>query len=548
MKLPARAAAALERETRERAKPGPKPGAKAKRREAPTGAASTVSFRAFLESPDYCGLELSPAIAAIADASEGRRPDVDDALALELFGCPVEQLPAVARRTVAVRAGRRGGKTSRLLAPKALHAAWTVPLPTVRTGEEAAAVIVAPDLDAARQTLSFCEGYVEQSRVLRAALVSSPTKNALALRRPDGRVVQVRVRAASRGGRAGRGFTLVFAALEEACFFYDDSGVVNDREVRRALLPALVPGAQNWCVSTPWVRDVGLLEEMVTKNWGRHEHALVACATTRRLNPEWDPTGEMERSMRDEDPENAAREIDAVPMSGASNAYFDARAIDASVSDVVTPAKAKGPAAMGVDAAFVKDASAGVVVQREGARLVTADVVELRPERGAPLKPSAVAATWAEQARRYGLDRVMGDGHSREAMREHLERAAVKLVSAPEGASGKESVYRRVKTLLHEGRVVLPRSQARLVRQLKDVMVRATPGGGVQILSPRRAGGHGDIVSAWVLAVWQADRLTAAPEAVRETDEERTERLIEARHARTAGEWWEREPTSAGYV
>jgi len=132
-------------------------------------------------------------------------------------------------------------------------------------------------------------------------------------------------------------------------------------------------------------------------------------------------------------------------------------------------------------------------------------------------------------------------------MREHLEKSRVQLASAPEGASGKEAVYRRVKTLLHEGRVVLPRACARLVRQLKDVMMRPTSGGGVQILSPRKAGGHGDIVSAWVLAVWQADRLTAAPAVARETDEERTERVLEERATRQGSEWWEQEPTAPGY-
>lgn len=545
--MPPRAAAVLEKAARKG--PGrPSAAQKLAERAGATGELSRISFRAFLESPHYCGLELSPAIAAIADASEGIRPSIEDDLAVEIFGCVPSALPEVARQTVAVRAGRRGGKTSRLLAPKALHAAWTVPLPLVRTGEEAAAMIVAPDLDAARQTLSFAEGYAESSPVLRAALVRSPTKNAIALRRPDGHVVQVRVRAASRGGKGGRGWTLVFAGLEEAAFFYDeDTGVVNDREIRRAMMPALVPGAQAWVVSTPWLVDVGLLEELVSRNYGTHAHALVALATTRRLNPAWDSEGELERTMREEDPENAAREIDAVPMAGGSNAFFDPLAVDAAMTGGDLPRARGGVAAMGVDAAFVRDASAGVVAQREGGKIVVADITEMRPERGKPLKPSAVAAGWAAQAARYGLRSVMGDGHGREAMREHLAASSVAMLSAPEGAGGKEQVYRRVRALVHEGRVVLPR-MPRLARQLKDVMARQTSGGGCTIMSPRRSGGHGDIVSALVLAVWQVDRMAADAPALVESEDDRMEAALEARHGSGRAEWWERDPTMGGYV
>jgi hypothetical protein len=90
----------------------------------------------------WVGLEPSEAIEAIADASEGR--PVYSALCPKLFGCSNDNLPRCARRVVCVRAGGRGGKTSRLLAPKALHAALTVPLPTLAVGEHAVSLLVAP--------------------------------------------------------------------------------------------------------------------------------------------------------------------------------------------------------------------------------------------------------------------------------------------------------------------------------------------------------------------------------------------------------------------
>jgi hypothetical protein len=46
----------------------------------------------------------------------------------------------------------------------------------------------------------------------------------------------------------------------------------------------------------------------------------------------------------------------------------------------------------------------------------------------------------------------------------------------------------------------------RLVAQLGDVMGKPTPGGGLQIALPRRGGVQGDIVAAFVNAVWAASR------------------------------------------
>jgi hypothetical protein len=76
------------------------------------------------------------------------------------------------------------------------------------------------------------------------------------------------------------------------------------------------------------------------------------------------------------------------------------------------------------------------------------------------------------------------------------------LVDAPTGAEGKAQSYQRMRALLHEGRVRLP-DHPRLLRQLREVISRPTSGGGISLTSPRwRKGGHGDLVSALVLALY----------------------------------------------
>lgn len=479
-----------------------------------------LTFRAFLESPRFCGLTLSPAIAAIADASEGRRPTIDDETAQQLFGCSLDDLPTEPRRTVAVRAGGRGGKTSRLLAPKAVHAAWTVPLPDVRRGEVARALLIAPDKDLAAQTLSYARGYIAGSGVLRAALVDAPrsedddeigTKERIALKRPDGRVVEIVIKAATRGGKAARARTLVFAGLDEAAFFYADDGyTVTDREIYRAAIQRVVPGGQVWIVSTPWIAETGILEEQVQKNLGSHETALVAVAGTRLLNPSWDPTGEIEADMRAEDPENAAREIDAVPLAAGTTTFFDPTAI-ARAFELEPPTGVVAAVGAGGDLGFVNDSSAAaaMVRYRDGVYAPKV-VVEIRPEPGEPLKPSVVCRAIARAIVPAGAESIVADGHYRESAREHLSENGVIFLDAPAGAPGKHETYLALRNAMGEGKLCLGGSEwadestrRRLRLQLRAVLKKPREGGGVQIVSPRKKGsGHGDIVSALVLGHW----------------------------------------------
>jgi hypothetical protein len=97
-------------------------------------------------------------------------------------------------------------------------------------------------------------------------------------------------------------------------------------------------------------------------------------------------------------------------------------------------------------------------------------------------------------------------------------------MSAPEGAIGKADTYAMARSLIAQGRVRLPKHQ-RLLQQLKDVTVRPTSGGALSIQSPRWAGGgHGDLVSALVLALWQAHRNYVAPEPQRDDGMDEYER------------------------
>jgi hypothetical protein len=469
-----------------------------------------LTFRRFAESPKYCALEPSPLIAAIMDASDGIAPTtIGDDVCQRHFGCSLEDLPRSARRTVAVEAGGRGGKTSRLIAPKCLHAAWTGQAPTSCRGEVLSSLLIAPDMKLGRQPFSFVCGYIDGSPILSRAVVER-TKESIDLHRPDGKRVRIEVLAASRGGRATRGRTLLFAGMDEACFFFDEAtGVVNDVDIYRAVLQRVVPGGQVWIVSTPWLADVGLLETTIGKNLGTHGYALAVRAGTRALNPSWDPTGEIEQDLREQDPDAASREIDGEPMAGGAGVFFDAAAIRNCTDDAlrVPMAVPRGtPVHFGGDLGFASDSSALVGAADDDGTIALVTIAELKPAKGAPLKPKVVIDTFAETMRDYASQAFMGDAHYRESAREHLTPHNIRFVDAPPGNAGKAEVYLLARKLIHEGRVRLP-NHPRLLSQLRSVVSKPTPGGGLTISIPRRRGqGHGDLVSAAVLAIWQAHR------------------------------------------
>lgn len=424
-------------------------------------------------------------------------------IARELFG-PVNTVPELARGVFAACCGARGGKSSVLIATRVTHLALTLPITRLAPGEKAEALIVAPDLSLAQQTLRFCTGIV-------GAASQGTTADSLALLRPDGRTVSIRVRAASARGRAGRGRSLVAAGLDEAAFFRDASYRVNDKDIYEAAAPRIMPGGQIIIGSTPWA-ELGLLWDFIDRNWGDPKDALVCRATTLQLrdHPETRAVVARER-MRD--PVNALREFDAQFVSANADQFFDAASVRQSVVDTADiPERPMGIIGIGADFGFSSDSSACAAVVRDDDVYYLVELIELVPGKRA-LIPSDTVRRFAKVATHWGAVEVMADGHYQESIREHLDAQSLDLTTAPTGAAGKAETYQFARQVIHSGKLRLGRGPLtdRLVHQLVEVRSRATSGGAVSITSPRwQTGGHGDLVSALVLAIWQAH----------ETDEE----------------------------
>lgn len=452
------------------------------------------------------GVTLTPAQRVLAlVAFDGLEPGqligADREIGRQLFG-DVDVIPAGARHVLVAVCGARAGKSYVFGALRLLHLALTVPLTTLAPGEMAVGLIVAPDIRLAKQVLRYVVGAVELSQAIKHCIVSQ-TADGVVLRRQDGRTVSIECLPATRGGSAVRGRSLVGVVLDECAFFRDDSYQVNDAEVFRAVAPRVLRGGQVVIDSTPWA-EAGLLFDFHRRNHGHPVDAISAHAPTLLLRNDEHTRGYVEREHA-RDSMNARREFGAEFMPLTTETFFSPRAIDDAVDNaIILPAPRIYGAVQGWggDFAFRSDSSALVGVQRTLEHYITGQIVEVRPD-GGPLKPSAVVQFFAGEMKPSGSDTMMADSHYRQSIVEHLEQHELYLAPAPEGQMGKAETYQRARTLLHEGACKIPNHE-RFISQLKAVMWRPQPGGGVSIVSPRsKTGGHGDIVSAWVLAMWQ---------------------------------------------
>lgn len=501
----------------------------------------------------WLGVTLTPGQRVLAAvAYDGHEPSAATtpqakALATKIFG-PVATISPRARAVLNATCGARAGKSYVLLALRLLWGALVRDLSPLAPGEAATSVVVAPTLKLARQTLGYIKGALSHPELSPMVLATSAEE--IVIRRPDGAHVAFRALAAGRAGAALRGRWYTDAALDEAAFFRDaETGVVNDADLFRAVSPRVLPGGQVIIASTPWA-EAGLLYDLHRENYGHPVTALAAHAPTLVL---YDTalTREIVERERQRDPDNAAREYDAEFIGGGSLQFFESGAIDAACRAAVEMPRKALPGeyvAVGADFGFRSDSSAIVVVHRsaDGQKFALADLEELRPEDGKPLKPSVVVRKFAGLVKQHGASYVMADQHYRETIAEHLGEEELGFLDAPAGSLASDP-FVRARVLFREGKVQLPDHQ-RLRAQLKSVIGKALPGGGLRIVQPRLAkGGHGDLVSALVLALHQAggvevpekEHAPGSPEWSLQQMNDMLRRDSERHDRKQSAEWWE---------
>jgi hypothetical protein len=471
-----------------------------------------------LEFHDFCekvlSLHLTTGQRVVAKVGFGNYdpidlPEDERNLALEMFG-GLERVPKESRKYILLRFGRGSGKTT-LCSAFSVYEAVTHDIGKCGPGDVPYVIVVAPDKETAKLSIRMSREMIRSQPALERLLVND-TDQMIQLRRPDGRMVRIESFAATRGGSSMRGRTIIAFLMDEAEFFTSSGDgkdyAVNDKDIFRALKPRLLPDGKGMLISTPWPVET-LMSEMFDENWCKCKTAVAIKASTVLVRGDDPDIRAMVDDEMTKDPENARRELFCELDGFTGGEFFDANALNTSLEEYQRypePFNVKFPVAVGCDLGFTRDSSAIVVCQYDGHkyRVVFAD--ELRPKPGKPLKPGEVIKHFSEVAKRYGAYGVVADSYYRESLKEHLAAHNLVVIDAPEGTKGKAQVFQRTRAALHEGLCSIPDVPIgrRLSQQAKMVVSKAAPGGTTTIKVPRKIGmGHGDIASAWVLAVWK---------------------------------------------
>jgi hypothetical protein len=290
---------------------------------------------------DLLTLVTSPDLAAHTSASPAQRllmlaadgKPANDVLPPDrmMFHIGTERLPSGRPRLVVLRTGVRAGK-SLIAAMALLHSALTCQFrrePNAEAGELPGpdgmigimkdefvrALIVAPKLKMSRAPLLWIKGRMKNSPVLKKYIVKE-REESIVIRRPDGAEVTIEIVAADSGGGNLRSTWLAGILFDEAAFHDGDDGVVNLSENYRAAAPRLLHGAQAWIVSSPWSDD-DQFHKIFSMYYGKPGRQLAFHSDTRSMNPSLEQ--EVIDEERARDPDNAAREYDAIPLSSSSN-------------------------------------------------------------------------------------------------------------------------------------------------------------------------------------------------------------------------------------
>jgi len=370
---------------------------------------------------DLAASPLQRAICRLADGRAlgdlGERADVCAAL-----GCGPGAMPTKRPREIAILSGIRVGK-SLLAAALALHWAVTCDLTGLAPGEVPRVSIVSTTKDNADVVFGHVVGHIGASAWLSSLIIGKPTNDAVLIRHPSGRAVEIKVVAGSRAGS-----TLV-SRWSAGCIFDEfprmiggDEGVVNWDDSRAAVLLRLRPGAQLVHIGSPWA-PFGPAYEMVATHHGKPSERLVLIiAPAYDMNPAyWTPERCAEAKAADADV--YLTDVEA-KFASPEESLFPGVEIDrvtrAEPPELPPVRGAEYAAAM--DPATRGNAWTLVIATREGRRRRVVLARQWIGSRIDPLSSGMVLAEIGALCKRYGIDVVQTDQYYVDALAE-LARA-----------------------------------------------------------------------------------------------------------------------------
>ena len=412
----------------------------------------------------------------------GQTAGLSDADAEFVRGCMGRsKLPTLATSLALLIVGRRGGKTRFAAVVAVFLACFKDHAQHLAPGEHGVGMVIAPDRRQARVIFSYISALIDNSPMLRG-MVESRTKESITL--TNG----VRIECHTASFRSVRGYTVLFALIDEAAFLPNDDSAEPDVELVRALQPAMATtNGVLMLLSTPYGKR-GELWRGYSDHFGRDDDPVfVWQADTRLMNPTVLQTV-IDRAYAD-DPASASAEYGA-QFRADLESLFSRDAVNA----VVVKGRRELPPMSGSAYTAFVDPSGGssdsftlAIAHRQADGVFVLDLVrEVRP----PFSPDDVTMEFSRLLKRYGISKVTGDRYGGEWPVERFHAHGIKYEPCELTRS---ELYLELLSPLNSGRVELL-DHDRLVAQFVGLDRRVGRTGKDSI--DHRPGSHDDVANA----------------------------------------------------
>lgn len=391
--------------------------------------------------------------------------------------------PSASVREAWLVVGRRGGKSLTAAIVAVFLATFRDYSKVLMPGERGTVMLIAADRRQARVLMRYISGFIDNIPMLRAMVVHR-TRESIEL---SNRII---LEVHSCNFRSVRGYSIVAAVCDEISFWHSDESAANpDVEVLNGIRPGLVtiPGSLLLCISSPYARR-GALWDAYNRHYGKDEsNTLVWRGTTREMNP-LVPQDIIDEALERDEP---AAKAEYLAEFRTDVETFISRE---SLSAAVVPHRVELPYTSQFQYFAFVDPSGGqadsmtlAVAHREGNGRA---VLDMTREAKPPFSPDTVAANFALEMRRYGINSCMGDRYAGEWPR---ERFRVHRIEYQPSTLTKSEIYKAWLPDLNSGKVELL-DNSRLFNQILNLERRTGSGGREQI--DHAPGGHDDLANS----------------------------------------------------
>lgn len=381
--------------------------------------------------------------------------------------------------------GRRSGKSRTAAVIGAYEAVLAGHEKKLSKGEHGVVIICAPSKSQGRIVKDYLRSIFEVE-MLRDEIVGE-TKSGFDL--ANGSRIEIQ----AGDWRTIRGFTVLAAIVDEACFFgYDaESNVKSDTELVRALQPALATvNGKLICISSPYARK-GWCYSQYKRNFGNDAgKVLVWNAPSKTMNPLL-LQSKIDQAMEED---LAAAKSEYLGEFRDDIAAFIPRAV---VEQLVVPGRKElPPERRRCYSAFVDMASGSgsgddatlAIAHREDRKVVIDLLRRYRP----PFNAHAVVAKMAETIAQYHTFQVTGDNWAAGFVARAFEGCGIRYLKS---SKNKNILYAELLPRLCSGEIELLDDET-LVNQLASLERRTRAGGRDQIDHPQGHGHHDDLSNA----------------------------------------------------